>query len=95
MHATNPDQEDRMEGSDDHTPLVVLARRQNAGIRVMLLWSADTNTAAVVVRDVGAERQFELVVEPCGNALDVYRHPYAYAAWRGVDYPTASLRLAA
>jgi hypothetical protein len=29
--------------------------------------------------------QFELSVEPGANALDVFEHPYAYAAWRGVD----------
>jgi hypothetical protein len=34
-------------------------------------------------------------VEPGANALHVFEHPYAYAAWRGVDYRLADLRLAA
>ena len=80
---------------DDHPPLVVLARRENAGIRVLLLWATDTNTVAVAVRDAATDEQFELVVEPQANPLDVYEHPYAYAAWRGVDYRTGSLRPAA
>jgi hypothetical protein len=34
-------------------------------------------------------------VEPGTNALDVFEHPYAHAAWRGVDYRLADLRDAA
>jgi hypothetical protein len=38
---------------------------------------------------------FELSVEPGANALQIFEHPYAYAAWRGVDYRLADLRDAA
>lgn len=76
-------------------PQVVLASRTNGGIRVTLLWTADTDTVAVLVRDSCLGEQFELVVEPCVNALDVYKHPYAYAAWRGVDYRIEDLSRAA
>jgi hypothetical protein len=65
---------------------VVLAKRKNAGVQVTLLWAEDTNTVAVFVRDHGTDDQFELSVEPGTNALDAFEHPYAYAAWRGVDY---------
>jgi len=34
-------------------------------------------------------------VEDDGNALDAFEHPYAYAAWRGVDYRLPDLRDAA
>jgi hypothetical protein len=37
----------------------------------------------------------ELSVEPGANALQIFEHPYAYAAWRGVDYRLADLRDAA
>ena len=74
-----------MRGSDNHKPRVVLASRRNAGIRVTLL-------VAVLVCDRSTNEQFELVVEPDDNPNDVYAHPYAYAAWRGVDYRTADLR---
>ena len=84
-----------MRGSDNHKPRVVLASRRNTGIRVALLWAAETNTIAVRVRDDSTNEQFELLVEPETNPLDVYEHPYAYAAWRGIDYRTASPRKAA
>jgi hypothetical protein len=70
----------------------VLASRKNAGIRVTLLWAADTDTVAVLVCDRITKEQFELVVEPDANPIAVYEHPYAYAARRGIDYRTADLR---
>ena len=83
-----------MSGSDEQPPIdparVVLARRRNAGIQVTLLWAKDTNAVAVLVRDDSTHDQFELSVEPGANALHVFEHPYAYAAWQGVDYRTAA-----
>jgi hypothetical protein len=88
-----------MNDSHDHSTTdparVVLARRTNAGIQVTLLWAQDTNAVAVLVRDNNTDDQFELSVEPGANALDAFEHPYAYAAWRGVDYRLADQRLAA
>jgi hypothetical protein len=88
-----------MNGSHDYTHAnparVVLAKRSNAGVQVTLLWAEDTNAVAVLVHDEGNDDQFELSVEPGANALDTYEHPYAYAAWRGIDYRLADLRLAA
>lgn len=80
---------------DNRAPRVVLASRESAGIRVTLLWAADTDSVAVLVRDDCTDDLFELVVEPDANALDVYEHPYAYAARRGLDYRTDDLRRAA
>jgi hypothetical protein len=36
-----------------------------------------------------------LLVEPEANPIDVYEHPYGYAAWRGIDDRTADVRQAA
>jgi len=74
---------------------VVLARRTNNGTSVTLLWAEKTNFVFVDVRDCLTGHEFRLVVPPGANALDVYEHPYAYAAWQGVDYELGELREAA
>jgi hypothetical protein len=72
-----------------------LARRSSAGIDVTLLWSPTTKTAAVAVDDGPADNHFELVIAESDDALDVFFHPYAHAAWRGVAYALPSEREAA
>ena len=58
-----------------------LAQRSNNGIHVHLLWSpADDSLAVTVLDDAGDP--FELVVG-ADEALEVFNHPYAYAAFRG------------
>jgi hypothetical protein len=89
-----------MNDSHDHAPADpaargVLAERKNAGIQVTLLWAEDTNAVSALVRDDSTDDQFELSVEPAADALDTFEHPYAYAAWRGIDYRLADLRDAA
>jgi hypothetical protein len=84
-----------MNGFDHSKPRVVLASRKNAGIRVTLLWAADANAVTVLVLDDSTDDQFELPVEPEANPVDVYEHPYAYAAWRGIDYRAADMPQAA
>lgn len=66
-----------------HTPSVrqELAYRSTDGIDVFLLWCPADDSLAVVVIDVNAD-SFELVVG-AAEALDVFNHPYAYAAHRG------------
>ena len=66
----------------------VLASRRSAGILVLLLWAADTNSTAVVVHDDRTGDAFELLVDAGLNPMNVYEHPYAHAAWRGIDYRT-------
>jgi hypothetical protein len=50
-----------MDDSHDQAPAgparVVLAERKNAGIQVTLLWTEDTDTVAVLVRDDGNDDQ--------------------------------------
>jgi hypothetical protein len=70
----------------------VLASRENGGIRVTLLWARDTDGVAVRVLDDSSDEQFELSVRPALNPLDAYKHPYAYAVWRGVDYQNTQLQ---
>jgi hypothetical protein len=84
-----------MNGSDQPNPGVVLASRENGGIRVTLFWAADTNAVAVHVLDDNTADEFELLVEPGANPIDIYEHPYAHAAWRGIDYRTTDLQQAA
>ena len=72
-----------------------LARRSAAGIDVTLLWSPETKTACVAVEDGPADNCFELVIGESDDALDVFLHPYAHAAWRGVPYGLPSHREAA
>jgi len=59
-----------------------LAHRHSNGIDVTLSWSPADDVLLVTVCD-GAGDDFELVVE-AGEALDVFEHPYAYAAHRGL-----------
>jgi hypothetical protein len=54
-----------------------LDRRSGDGLDVALLWSTRTGSVYVVVEDRQTERGFHFSVEPV-EALDAFRHPYAY-----------------
>jgi hypothetical protein len=66
-------------------PLRELDRRCNDGIDVRLLWRPSDNRVLVAVDDGKTGERFSIEVLVGGNALDVFRHPYAYAAWHGID----------
>ena len=68
-----------------------LAYRENDGVAVTLSWNKTTNGLSVAVHDWRTDAAFELVVD-AAEALDVFDHPYAYAAFRGVDTPVLTLR---
>ena len=68
------------------TTRVALADRASSGLVVTLLWAEDTDSLAVRVSGEGMHDVFEVPVDPGTNPLDVFEHPYAYAAWRGIDY---------
>ena len=57
-----------------------LAHRTNDGIEVRLLWHPDDQRVSVRVLDAKAGDGFELEVGPGERALDVFHHPFAYAA---------------
>jgi hypothetical protein len=56
-----------------------LASRENDGIHVLLLWHPAENAVTVSVEDIRAGDRFRLAVAP-DRALDVFHHPFAYAA---------------
>lgn len=59
-----------------------LARRTADGMRVTLLWNRADDRLAVEVSDAKSGRHFELDA-PRDRALDVFYHPFAYAAAPG------------
>jgi hypothetical protein len=59
-----------------------LSSRSGNGIDVALLWQQCDNTATVVVVDHRAGEEYVLDVQENDNALDMFHHPYAYAASR-------------
>jgi hypothetical protein len=79
-------------GSDNDSPVhpagVVLARRSNAGIHVTLLWAFSFATTAPTISSCSLSSPGQTLSGT--NALSVFEHPYAYAAWRGVNYRTAA-----
>jgi hypothetical protein len=56
----------------------------------MLFWQEATNEVTVSVSDERTGAYFELDADP-DEALDVFYHPYAHAAHRGVPYDEALL----
>jgi hypothetical protein len=65
-----------------------LMSRESNGITVRLLWSRVTNLVTVAVADVASENYFELVLDEDEPALEVFNHPYAHAAARGLEFRT-------
>ena len=63
-----------------------LASRESNGITVRLLWSRSTNLVTISVADAANDDYFELVLDECDRALDVFHHPFAHAAARGIEF---------
>jgi hypothetical protein len=61
-----------------------LAERRAGTTEVALLWSKRTHRAAVAVLDEGTGDYFELEIGAADDPLDLFNHPYAYAASRGL-----------
>ena len=68
-----------------------LAYRANRGVEVVLFWHKDSGELSVAVSDERRGAYFELAAAP-DQGLDVFEHPYAHAAFRGLPYADASLR---
>jgi hypothetical protein len=64
-------------------PYEELDYRESDGIEVSLLWSRRDTSLLVALCDARTGESFELPVEP-RQALDAFRHPFAYAATRGL-----------
>jgi hypothetical protein len=59
-----------------------LDSRTSDGIHVRLLWHPRDEHLSVAVDDAKTGETFELPVRHDDRALDVFHHPYAYAARR-------------
>ena len=65
-----------------------LMSRESYGISVKLLWSRATNLVTVAVADAANEDYFELLLAEDEPALEVFDHPFAHAAARGLEFRT-------
>jgi hypothetical protein len=63
-----------------------LMSRESNGITVRLLWSRATNLVTVAVADAPNGEYFELVLDEDEPALEVFHHPFAHAAARGLQF---------
>jgi len=72
-----------------------LATRETNGITVRLLWSRSTNLVTVAVDDPANDDYFELILDEDegDRALDVFHHPFAHAAARGIEFRTGRREL--
>jgi hypothetical protein len=66
-------------GSEGGITMTELAHRSSNGIDVALLWSKATGRLVVSVADQRDGSTFTLDA-PSEKALDVFHHPFAYAA---------------
>jgi hypothetical protein len=74
-----------MASSVSPQPYRELAHRVNDGFEVILFWQKLTDELTVTVSDERSGAYFELAAAP-DQALDVFNHPYAHAAFRGLPY---------
>jgi hypothetical protein len=61
-----------------------LNSRIKGGLEVRLLWRCVDGSLFVAVTDSGRDEEFYIEVRDRSRALDVFHHPYAYAAHHGV-----------
>lgn len=64
------------------TSIRELAHRRNDGLDVRLLWDSATDRVTVALHDGKTGEGFEVEVGLGERALDVFHHPFAYAAFR-------------
>jgi hypothetical protein len=62
-----------------------LDHRHSDGIDVRLLWDSADDRVIVTVSDAKTGEELEMTVRGHERALDVFQHPFAYAAHRGVE----------
>ena len=74
----------------DTTTTRELQRRVNDGITVRLLWCQHDGQVEVAVTDAKTGEAFSVPVHDNERALDVFHHPYAYAASQGIDTAATS-----
>ncbi len=62
-----------------------LAFRESDGLEVSLLWNRAADTVSVFVVDTISGDGFEVPLEG-ESPIEVFNHPFAFAAFRGIDY---------
>ncbi|MCQ7029707.1 hypothetical protein MRO55_24710, partial [Escherichia coli] len=62
-----------------------LHSRISDGIHVRLLWHQHDDRVTVAVDDAKTGDAFTIDVREDARALEVFHHPYAYAAFRGIE----------
>ena len=70
--------------TSDHIP-IELDTRTTDGIQVRLLWHPADDRVTVAAFDARSGESLEVAVHDGERALDVFHHPYAYAAFHGVS----------
>ena len=71
-----------------------LHSRVSDGIHVRLLWSRQDDRTTVAVLDTKTGDSFHVDVRAHERALDVFHHPYAYAALRAIPTGPTELSVA-
>jgi hypothetical protein len=72
-----------------------LMTRESSGITVKLFWSRATDLVTVAVADEPNDEYFELVLGEGERPMDVFNHPYAHAAARGLEFRACRAELEA
>jgi hypothetical protein len=62
-----------------------LAHRLTGSVEVLLLWKPESGAVELRMHDLVTAEGFEIRV-PSANAMDAFRHPYAYAAREGAMF---------
>ena len=62
-----------------------LHSRVNDGIHVRLFWHQPDDRVVVAVDDAKTGDSFLVGVQSDESPMDVFHHPYAYAAWHHVE----------
>jgi hypothetical protein len=64
-----------------------LDHRSHDRIDVRLLWRQRDDRVVVAVADEKTGARFNIEVRDGERALDVFHHPFVYAAWLGIETP--------
>jgi hypothetical protein len=71
-----------------------LAHRRIDGLEVTMFWDPESNRVTVAVDDAKGGEAFEILVLPGERAMDVFHHPFAYAASANRKRPPAIAQVA-
>ena len=71
-----------------------LDHRHSDGIDVQLFWRPSDDRVVVMVVDEKTGENFAIDVRDGEPPMDVFRHPFAYAAWRHIETRVAAAQAA-